>query len=399
MISGVLVLGGGPDQLPAVHAINELGLCSIVVDSNPDCVSVKFADYFFPVSNRNPLQIVKTVSSLTDVKVELVFVIGSDIPHIGSEVSKLLSIDPLIKRNIAELSIDKLRLKHFLKNKGFLTPGVKEYTTEDDLNLTFPCIVKPNKLAGSRGVFFCSDKYELRKNIKKIKNTFPSAQILLEEYVEGIQLSSEHIVFNGEPMTFGLALRDYESTRQLLPYIIENGGTQCHPEAMKYLSQVNKLVNELIKALSIANGVLKFDLIIKDDDIYILEMATRMSGGDFASSIIPESLGFNYIKSVIGTFLGIDNYKEELFRNRLKPDGEYKFVSNKYIIPFVSGSMPRINWPKENYLMREIFLAESERFEPPTNHSERLGVFVLSDDNLNTLNCRITNVYNELNIC
>ena len=324
MIRGVLVLGGGPDQLPAVHAINELGFCSIVVDSNPDCVSVKYADYFFPVSNRNPRQIAKTISSLPDVKVELVFVIGSDIPHIGSEVSKLLSIDPLITKNIAELSIDKLGLKHFLKNKGFLTPEVKEYTTEDILNLTLPCIVKPNKLAGSRGVFFCSDKYQLSNNIKKIKNTFPSAQILLEEYVEGIQLSTEHIVFNGEPMTYGLALRDYESTSQLLPYIIENGGTQCHPIAMKYLDQVNELVNELIKELSIANGVLKFDLIIKDDNIYILEMATRMSGGDFASSIIPESLGFNYIKSVIGAFLGIDNSKEELFRNRLKSDGKYK---------------------------------------------------------------------------
>ena len=52
MRESILILGGGVDQIEAVHVVNKLGFLSVCVDKNIDSVCAEFCDYFINISNR-----------------------------------------------------------------------------------------------------------------------------------------------------------------------------------------------------------------------------------------------------------------------------------------------------------------------------------------------------------
>ena len=87
--------------------------------------------------------------------------------------------------DIAKLSVDKLNLKRLRKLK-FNVPNVELYDKNKDYE--FPLVVKPNGLAGSRGVLSRS-KNEFNDNINFIKNNYSNSEILIEEMIEGDQIS------------------------------------------------------------------------------------------------------------------------------------------------------------------------------------------------------------------
>ena len=239
-------------------------------------------------------------------------------------------------------------------------------------------------------------KNEFNDNINFIKNNYSNSEILIEEMIEGDQISSEHIIYEGQVFTFGLALRNYEDSKNFYPHIIENGGIQCHPKVLKILEDIEKCVNTISNKLNINNSILKFDLIIKKDKIYILEMATRMSGGDFASSIIPLSIGTDYITIAIESLIKQKDFIDILKQKSIKKEKKYLLVSNRYLMPEKEGVFSDIIWPKENYLKIEEFLMKKEKYKKPTHHGERMAVFVLSDYILSNLEKRIKNVYRSL---
>lgn len=53
----LLVLGGGPDQLPGVLKAKEMGIYTIVLDGNPDAHCKSYADKFHCVSIKHIEQI------------------------------------------------------------------------------------------------------------------------------------------------------------------------------------------------------------------------------------------------------------------------------------------------------------------------------------------------------
>jgi hypothetical protein len=397
-MEGILILGGGPDQLPAIHAVNRLGWLSVVVDVNEDCVGAPFADFFINVSSRDVKKIVFEVLKFEGLQIRMVFVIGTDIPYVGARVAHELGAFFPISLELAELSVDKFALKNFLRQNGFSSPFVEKLEGKSSNDFKFPCIVKPNMLAGSRGVQFIEFQYEFDKVVGEIASSYPESEILVEEFIDGIQISSEHIVSCGEVFTHGLALRNYSDTIELLPSIIENGGVQCHPVALSYLDLIEDEVKRLVNILKIESTVLKFDLIVKNQKIYILEMAVRMSGGGFASAIIPYSLGFDYIKNAIGTLLNQEDSKDILSRFSLKRNLKYVYVANRYLIPAKMFKFKDIDWFEDSYIERVLYINSGDVCIRPRHHGERSGVFVLKDESIDNLNSRINEIYSRTKV-
>jgi biotin carboxylase len=395
MMEAILILGGGADQLPAVHAVNRLGLISVVADINPSCLASSYADYFINVSSKDVDNIIQALSKIEGIKIATVFVIGTDIPYIGSRIANKLGSWYPISLELAELSVDKFELKNILRQNGFSTPAVSKLNKSGGTDINFPCIVKPNLLAGSRGVHYVRSSAEFTSKIEEIKLNFPGSDILIEEFVDGIQISSEHIISRGEVFTHGLALRNYEDTAVLLPSIIENGGIQCHPLAMTYLKLIEIEVKRLVALFKIDSSVLKFDLIINEGRVFILEMAVRMSGGGFASAIIPYSLGFDYIRNSLGTLLGNEDSRDVLSRYSLTRNTKFEFVANRYLIAKRPFEYEKFEWATELYIENALYVKSGDLCLRPKHHGERTGVFVLKDKDLNSLKLRIDNVYKK----
>jgi len=102
--------------------------------------------------------------------------------------------------------------------------------------------------------------------------------------------------------------------------------------------------------LGISKGVAKGDVVISPSKgPMIIEMAARLSGGDFSESLVPLGSGVNYIESVIKIAMGaIPNWK------KLK-EKFYKSVANRYF--FLPTAMDPANYlyPKDR-TVKYVFL-------------------------------------------
>ena len=86
--------------------------------------------------------------------------------------------------------------------------------------------------------------------------------LLAEEYIDGPQLSTEGIVFNGKYIHLCSFDRNYEFVKNYKPFIIENGGSTPSLIAKKNYKKINNILSKVVKKLKLKNGTLKGDLII-----------------------------------------------------------------------------------------------------------------------------------------
>lgn len=111
----LLVLGGGPDQLPGVLKAKEMGIYTIVLDGNPDAHCKSYADKFHCVSIKHIEQIDTFIKEKLNKKVDGVIAFGVDIPYIISYVANRLEVNYTIPLESAILSENKFDSKEFMK--------------------------------------------------------------------------------------------------------------------------------------------------------------------------------------------------------------------------------------------------------------------------------------------
>ena len=146
---------------------------------------------------------------------------------------------------------------------------------------------------------------------------------MVEEFIEGPQISTETLVRNKKIYTLGFADRNYLDTKKYLPQIIENGGT-VPSKNFQYFNQINKILKKIVHEANFINGVIKGDFVIDKNKVKIIEFAGRLSGGDFCESLVPISTGYNYVDKAIEIACGSKNIK-------IPKSIRYKrYVKNRY---------------------------------------------------------------------
>ena len=106
----------------------------------------------------------------------------------------------------------------------------------------------------------------------------------------------------------------------------------------------------------------------------VIEIAARLSGGDFCESLVPLGTGVNYVKAAIQIAIG-----EDPDLDSLKPQFN-RAVVNRYFFPS-PGRLKGIEG-EEKVLSREwvrkleFWYKAGEIVPPPISHAHRFGVFV-----------------------
>ncbi|HET7786181.1 MAG TPA: ATP-grasp domain-containing protein [Myxococcales bacterium] len=152
---------------------------------------------------------------------------------------------------------------------------------------TFPCVVKPVVLSGSRGVIRADDGWHLRQAFARVGALLTSpdvaqrrdpelARILIEEFIPGPEVSLEGLLVRGHLHV--LALFDkpdpldgpyFEETLYVTP--------SRHPAALQ--DAVARAVGDGCRALGLREGPIHAELRLSPDGPRILEIAARSIGG------------------------------------------------------------------------------------------------------------------------
>ncbi len=381
----LLILGSGLEQSIAIQEAKKLGIYVIACDQNKNALGLKYAD----------LPIVTDINNYNDIleigrsnKIDGIFTHAVEIPHIVAKVANTLSL-PGIKPKIAERATNKIERITYLKKNGIPCANFVVINHEDELDsksgeIGFPLIIKPIDNAGARGVQLVEEKTKIYDAYQEAIKSSKQRRVLLEEVLNGEEISTESVVYNGKIHTFALADRNYDKSEKFKPFFVEDGINYPTNLSVEMQDSILNLVEKTINVLGIDFGAAKGDIIIDNGIPKIIEMASRTSGGWFGAGSIPAATGCNMLKPLIQMAVG--NSPDI---DALKPTRNLG-CAQRYIIPTEEGIVKKISGLNEacnedGVVMSEFFLPKiGDRISRAKSHADRFGMIICTSNSRST---------------
>ena len=194
----------------------------------------------------------------------------------------------------AKATRDKYRLRHTLATRGVPGPQFRRFSICDDITeiskqVDFPCVIKPLSLSASRGVIRADNRHEFTDAFRRVAALLRaiaaeadtnaeslSADVLIEDYIPGIEVALEGILLEGELKM--LALFDkpdplegpfFEETLYITPSRLSQD-TQ---------DELRSATAEAATALGLRHGPVHAELRYNEKGAHLIEIAARTIGG------------------------------------------------------------------------------------------------------------------------
>ncbi|MCX8029195.1 MAG: alpha-hydroxy-acid oxidizing protein [Brevinematales bacterium] len=370
----IVSIGGGILQEKIINEIRNMGFKSIVFDKDPHCLGSEIADLFFPISTRDYVGILQKLKedNLID-EVITAITVGTDMSYTVAKINEIVA-PYLVSPDTALRTTNKFLMRKTLHENGVSVPEFYLCNSIEDcleaykllLSKGKTTVIKPVDNMGARGVKMVVDEKDLISSFQESVSYSMEQRVILEEYIDGDELSVDALVYNGEVIVTGIADRIIEYP----PYFVETG----HIMPTSLPSDIVRLALEefkkAVKAVGIVNGAAKGDIRIKKDGkVYVGEIASRLSGGFMSTHTFPYSTGVNLMRNILLIHLG----KEPEIGNY-----EYKLVAiERAIIPYkgVVKSIKGINLAKSIDGVKDIIIKvkEGDEIVDPKNNLDKAG--------------------------
>ncbi|HEX6163008.1 MAG TPA: ATP-grasp domain-containing protein [Vicinamibacterales bacterium] len=171
----------------------------------------------------------------------------------------------------------------------------------DAINL-WPLIVKPADSHGgaSRGVSVAANRDALREAVAFAQSAYSDPEIIVEEWLDGVEHSVETITWRGE--THVLAVSDKVKTP--LPYRVDK--SVDYPTALSgdALTALHDLVKASVRALGITVGAAHVEACTTAAGPKLFELGARCGGGGTPDPIVPQVTGIDMLSEVVRVHAG-----------------------------------------------------------------------------------------------
>jgi biotin carboxylase len=283
-VATLLFLGASVSQLAAIKHARERGHRVVAVDGDPDAVAFPFADVCVNVDFSD----VERVSAAgAEHAVDGVLAISSDRAVLpAATVAEALRL-PGIGVEVARAMTDKWAMRTRLARAGVPQPKHVLVTAGSNLRARLervptPAVLKPADSGGQRGLFMVETADDAQRHLEQALAFSRSGHAMLEEYVEGTELNGMLVVRAGEPTL--ITLSDRLRPRGLGFGV---GWIHSYPSSVsaKGLERARDVAFEAVRALGLRDGIAFPQLIVRDDDAWLIEIAARIGAGQMADLV------------------------------------------------------------------------------------------------------------------
>ena len=333
----LLIIGASVLQLPAIKKAKEMGYYVGVIDYDPNAVGIEFADEYFNVSTIDIEGVVKTAREFAP---DGIMTLATDMPMRSiAAAAKELSL-PAISMETAIKSTDKGEMIKAFEEHGVAHPWFFIAQDEAEFNaikgkVSYPCIMKPCDNSGSRGVVLAKNLSQLENEYNYTKASSRGGSVIIEEYLEGSEVSVEVIALKGVPHI--IQVTDKITTGA--PHFVEMGHSQPSRLDENSILKIKKLASDAVCAVGIENGPAHVEIMMTKNGPKMIELGARLGGDCITTHLTPLSTGVDMVRAVIEIACGVT------------PDIEPKF-SKGSAISFISA---------ENGEIKEISGIENAR--------------------------------------
>jgi len=286
----VMILGGGPNRIGqgiefdyccchASFALKELGIESIMVNSNPETVSTDYDTsdklFFEPLTLEDILHIYERE------KPEAVIV------QFGGQTPLKLSRQLLENGvNIAGTSPDSIdraedreRFSDVVKKLGLNQPenGIA-FSQEDALRVAgqigYPVLARPSYVLGGRAMCIIYDQESLIEYIKTAVELTPEHPVLIDKFLEDAAEIDVDAICDGKDVYIGAIMRHIEQAG------IHSGDSACVIPPLGIKEEIIEEITRQTAALALelnVIGLINIQFALKNDVVYVLEVNPRAS--------------------------------------------------------------------------------------------------------------------------
>lgn len=235
------------------------------------------------------------------------------------ELGKRLNLKTYCTPEAWHFSRDKEDFKALCRKLN--APIAKDYfltaalTDEEIAKVEFPVVVKPVDLSGNRGISYCNNKEELIEAYKYALSCSKSDKIIVEKMLHGEEWYGTYACANGEVSLVALNAMYAQPGEPKNCYTIT---TTVSNHVERYCNEISPKIEEVLKAVGCTDGIAWVQVMLDEDDkFYIIEMGYRMDG-EMMFLPYKDLCGFDTIKWLVETALGIEHNSSQLPKRQLK---------------------------------------------------------------------------------
>ncbi len=366
-------------QVPIIQTAKTMKLKTLVADMNPSSIGFQIADEKIVMSTKDVEGMVRESKKYSQTKpIHGVITAGTDASMTVAAVASALGL-PGIRFVDAEAASNKVKMRQRLKEHGLPIPRFAPVWSLQDAkdaldSLTFPLVMKPADNMGARGVIKVNHKDEIPHAFRHAKKFCPTGELILEEYMEGPELSVDALAFQGQIRMTGIADRIIERE----PFFIEVGHNMPSALSPQVLEEVEKVMSGGMRALGIHLGAGKGDIKVTPKGVMIGEIAARLSGGFMSAFTYPLSTGVNLNRAALLIALGETPDNLEPVLNRISIERSLLSKPGKLIQISGTEEAKKIDGVSEIFLQSK----PGDIIKEPTNNIDKSGHVIITADNL-----------------
>ncbi|MBP1740980.1 MAG: carbamoyl-phosphate synthase, large subunit, partial [Deltaproteobacteria bacterium] len=286
----VVILGGGPNRIgqgiefdyccvQASFALREMGIESVMVNSNPETVSTDYDTsdklYFEPLTREDVLSIVE------QEKPEGIIV------QFGGQTPLNLSV-PLSQAGVTilgtspdsiDIAEDRKRFQQLLRKLDLLQPENGIASNEEEAvkvasEIGYPALVRPSFVLGGRAMEIVYDQKDLEHYIKHAVEVSPGKPVLIDRFLDHAIEIDVDAISDGDDTIVGGIMEHIEEAG------IHSGDSACVLPSISLdrqtIEQIMVQTKALAKELHVI-GLMNIQYAVKGGRVYVLEVNPRAS--------------------------------------------------------------------------------------------------------------------------
>ncbi|MBM4311452.1 MAG: carbamoyl-phosphate synthase large subunit [Deltaproteobacteria bacterium] len=322
----VVIIGGGPNRIGqgiefdycCVHAsfaLREMGIESIMINSNPETVSTDYdvSDrlYFEPLTLEDVLHVIETE------KPEGVIVqFGGQTP-LGLAAGLAKAGVPILgtSPDAIDRAEDRERFVEIVNKLGLKQPDSDiVFTVEKAVaaaqRIGYPVLVRPSYVLGGRSMEIIYDETTLKSFIAGVFVLFPENAVLIDRFLEDALEVDVDAVSDGSVTVIGGIMEHIEEAG------IHSGDSACVLPPMSLSAAMLERISHQTRMIAAELGVvglMNIQYAVKGDDLYVLEVNPRASRTvPFVSKAIGAPLARIATRVMMGHSLSEQGFTEHI---------------------------------------------------------------------------------------
>ena len=290
----VLILGGGPNRIGqgiefdyccchASYALQEIGIESIMVNSNPETVSTDYDTsdrlYFEPLTVEDVMHIHAQESERGEVK-GVILQFGGQTPlklakSLSAQGVKILgtsfeNIERAEDRKLFNELISKLKLR---QPRGQMAASLEEALSAAE-QIGYPVLARPSFVLGGRAMMIVHNEGQLRTYMQTSVEVSRERPVLIDQFLSGAQEVDVDALSDGKDVFIAGILEHVEEAG------VHSGDSACILPTKNIPEKILAELRATTRAIALELGVIgciNIQFAIVGDTVYILEVNPRAS--------------------------------------------------------------------------------------------------------------------------